>query len=219
GEGSRMLLAADDASGPASLADLRTWAADQVARLSVLRSSLPEPAVTDADTSIALLDRLLGRTEALEARSSCSEVTSSVVDDLGRLPAEGTCSPRAAVPDDPTTAGDESSPTTTPPGGESGTTSPDPTTGAETAPGAPRSTEPGVGAPEDTGTPGGVLPDLGQDGLPLPDVTDDGLSGNTGNTGNTGGPTPEEDVSVPLPLVPPIQLPPLLPGQPSVTIG
>jgi hypothetical protein len=193
-----MLLAAEDASGPAALADLSTWAAEQAARLEALRSSLPAPAIAEADTSIALLDRLLGRTEALQARSGCSEVTSNVTDDLGPLPSEGTCSPRPPVADDPDTATDESSPTTTP--RDEGTDSTDPSTGPETS--TPQQSD----APD-----GGLLPELGPDGLPLPDAdipTSD------------GGATDEGDqVSVPLPLVPQIQLPPLLPGLPGVTIG
>lgn len=215
GEGSRMLLATDDASGPAALADLRTWASDQAARLSVLRSSLPEPAVTDADTSIALLGRLLGRTEALGARSSCSEVTSSVVDDLGRLPAEGTCSPPPAVTDDPTSGADGSSAPSTPGAGAgTGAATSDPTAGPE-APGGPVGPgDPGPGTgptPEDPGTQEGPLPDPGTGRLPLPDG--DGLSSNTGTA------PADDEVSVPLPLVPPVRLPPLLPGRPSVTIG
>jgi hypothetical protein len=199
GEGSRMLLGADDASGAAALGDLRAWAVEQAARLSVLRSSLPDPAVAEADTSMALLDRLLGRTEALGARSSCSEVTSSTVDDQGRLPAEGTCSPRAQLADDPSTSAtpDGSATTTTPDG--SATTSPDGTTPQDT--------------PTSDGGESGLLPQLGPDGLPLPD-TGDGLSSNT--SGATGE---SDDVSIPLPLVPPIQLPPLLPGMPGVSIG
>ncbi|WP_300008336.1 DUF5667 domain-containing protein [Pseudonocardia sp.] len=202
GEGSRMLLAAEDASGPAALADLRTWASEQVARLAVLRSSLPEPAVAEADTSIALLDRLLGRTEALEARSECSEVTSNVTDDLGPLPSEGTCSPRPAVADDPDTAVDESSPTTTPDNSGTGSSAP--------------SSGPGTSTPQESDAPdSGVLPELGPDGLPLPGTDGDGLS----TSGGSDGSDRDDQVSVPLPLVPPIQLPPLLPGMPGVSIG
>lgn len=204
GEGSRMLLSTEDASGAPALGDLRTWAAEQAARLSLLRSSLPDPAVADADTSLALLDRLVGRTEALEARSSCSDVTSNTVDDLGRLPAEGTCSPRAQVADDPTTTEDESVPPTTTPDGTSPATS-------SRAPGGTTTTAPGAPSSESGG---GLLPDLGPDGLPLPD---EGLSTSGGSSDTSGG--GEGDVSVPLPLVPPIQLPPLLPGMPGVSIG
>lgn len=201
GEGSRMLLGTENASGAAALGDLRAWAVEQAARLSVLRSSLPEPAVAEADTSIALLDRLLGRTEALEARSSCSEVTSSTVDDLGRLPAEGACSPAGAATGDPSTvATEDGSSTTTTPGGSGSTTSPDGTTPQDT--------------PTSDAGEGGLLPELGTDGLPLPG-SGDGLSSNTGGT----APGESDDVSIPLPLVPPIQLPPLLPGLPGVTIG
>lgn len=199
GEGARMLLGGDDAPGAAALGDLRAWAVEQAVRLSVLRSSLPDPAVAEADTSIALLDRLLGRTEALEARSSCSEVTSSTVDDLGRLPAEGTCSPRAPLADDPSTAATEgrSAATTTPDG--SATTSPDGSTPQDT--------------PTSDGGESGLLPQLGPDGLPLPDAGEELSSNTSGATGES------DDVSIPLPLVPPIQLPPLLPGMPGVTIG
>ncbi|GEC20801.1 hypothetical protein PHY01_30840 [Pseudonocardia hydrocarbonoxydans] len=191
GEGSRMLLGADEAAAAPALGDLRTWAAEQAARLSVLRSSLPEPAVAEADSSLALLDRLVGRTEALEARSSCSEVASASSDDLGRLPADGTCSPRAQVADDPSTAVDESVTPTTSPGGSSS------------------STTPGTTTPQTPTPDGGLLPELGPDGLPLPGQ--EGLS--------TSGGEGEGDVSIPLPLVPPILLPPLLPGMPGVSIG
>jgi len=202
GEGSRGVLGAEeDASGAAALGDLRTWASEQATRLALLRSSLPDPAVADADTSIALLDRLLGRTEALEARSSCSEVTSAVVDDLGRLPAEGTCAPRTQIADDPSTSAteDESSTTNTPEG-STGTTTPDDTT-----------------TPEDTTAPtpteDGLPPELGPDGLPLPEG--EGLSSNTSSSPDEEG----SRVSIPLPLLPPVQLPPLLPGMPGITIG
>jgi hypothetical protein len=106
GEGTRALLAAQDAPGPAVLGDLQAWASDQAARLSVLRSALPEPALGELDGSLALLDRLVGRTEALEARSDCAEVTSSVVDDLGPLAAEGSCTPGPAGGADTTEAPD-----------------------------------------------------------------------------------------------------------------
>ncbi|MCX6463054.1 MAG: DUF5667 domain-containing protein [Pseudonocardiales bacterium] len=193
GEGSRALLAAQDASGPAVLGDLQAWAAEQAARLSVLRSSLPAPAVGEVDSSIALLDRLLGRTEALEARSSCTEVTSSVVDDLGPLAAEGNCTPRV-----------ESAPGTSTGGATDSTT---PSTSGDAGPGGSDPTGTDGVTPSETP---GLLPELGPDGLPLPDGE---LSTSTSESPDDG------DVSIPLPLVPPIQLPPLLPGMPGVTIG
>lgn len=202
GEGSRGLLGGTEAVGPAQLGDLRTWAADQAARLSVLRSSLPVPAQDQADGSIALLDRLVGRAEALEARSTCSDEDATTVDDLGRLPGEGSCVPRADESDDPAAATTEDgspSPTT---GGEGATDGVDPTTGTS--------------APGESTTPdGGLLPSLGPDGLPLP-----GLDGEAPtSTTTSSAPTGDGQISVPLPLVPPIQLPPLLPGLPGVSIG
>jgi hypothetical protein len=215
GEGSRALLAAQDASGPAVLGDLQAWASEQAARLSALRSALPAPAVGDVDSSIALLDRLVGRTAALEARSSCTEVTSSVVDDLGPLAAEGSCTPRAGevpgLPGLPALPGGDplsSTVATTAPGGTGGGTGG--SGGGAGGPAAPtgRSGERGTDPTEDERP--GLLPDLGTDGLPLlpDDVT----------TSSPGAPD-DGDVSVPLPLVPPIQLPPLLPGLPGVSIG
>lgn len=212
GEGSRMLLTAGDPSGTAALGDLWAWAADQSARLSVLRSALPADSVDEADDSLALLDRLLVRTEALQARSSCSEVTSSVVDDLGPLPAEGDCSPRVSAPSPDSTTntevGSESDATTTAP---EDTDTTDPTTGTDT------DTGPVTGTPTTATSPdgdGGLLPRLGTDGLPLLDGegSRDGLSTST-------APEDDDNVSIPLPLLPPVQLPPLLPGLPGVSIG
>lgn len=207
GEGSRMLLASEDASGAAALGDLWAWAADQSARLSVLRSTLPVESLDEADSSLALLDRLLGRTEALEARSSCAEVTSSVVDDLGRLPAEGACSPRVSAPAPDGTSGTED-------GAESSTTS--------TTPDTTDSTDPTTGdtTPPETSETGddGVLPRLGTDGLPLP-LPLPGTEGGSDDRSTDTAPENDDNVSIPLPLLPPVQLPPLLPGQPGVTIG
>lgn len=66
-EGSQPLLSNSDAAGNGGINSLQAWAATQSARLSVLRSALPEPAVPAADTSIALLDKLLGRSPELDA--------------------------------------------------------------------------------------------------------------------------------------------------------
>lgn len=211
GEGSRTLLATDDASGPALLGDLQAWASEQAARLSVLRSSFPEPSVAEADDSMALLDRLRGRTESLEARSSCSEVTSTVVDDLGRLPAEGTCSPRAAVADDPSTEADESQ---TQESGGTTTTAPDGTTDTTDT------SDPAADASTSQESPDGVLPQLGPDGLPLPGPTGEGEGLTTSTSTSTTVPDEVDSdgqITMPLPLLPPMQLPPLLPGMSGST--
>ncbi len=212
GEGSRMLLAADDAGGSDGLAGLRSWASGQATRLAQLRSALPTPAAADAEGSLDLLDRLLDRTDALENRSSCSEVTSDSVDDLGRLPAEGACEPRprdARGPRSATSEGDENGTGSTPFGSEdptapeSATADPDHT--VIPAPGGPG---PGGGAVGGgvggtTGN-GGSGPGTTEDGRPTP-TTSEAPRGN-GDGGDAG------------PL-PPVTLPPPLPGLSSVSPG
>ncbi|WP_214364646.1 DUF5667 domain-containing protein [Pseudonocardia sp. H11422] len=204
-EGSRMLLAGRQEAGAASLGDLRTWAAEQSARLAALRATLPLPTMAEADQSIALLDRLLTRAEALRVRMACTEVTSGVVDDLGPVPAEGACAPRSAGSDpaqlvggaDSSRAGDDTTQTN---GGSTAPSSP----AGSTAPGATDENE------------GGLLPGLNPEDNPLVD----GPSGSGGvSTRTSTDPDPQVSIPVPLPLLPPITLPPLLPGQPTITIG
>lgn len=55
-EGTRALLSRDGRAGT-----LQAWAATQSARIEALKPALPDPAVSAADTSIALLERLLGQ--------------------------------------------------------------------------------------------------------------------------------------------------------------
>lgn len=69
-EGSRTLLSDQAGAGNGTL---QAWAATQSARLSALRSALPVPAVPAADTSIALLDRLLGRSPELDSRTPAAD--------------------------------------------------------------------------------------------------------------------------------------------------
>jgi uncharacterized membrane protein YgcG len=63
-EGSRLLLAGSTPPDTAEVDEVRTWATEQSERLSEIRSTLPAP--DRADESLALLDRLLGETEALQ---------------------------------------------------------------------------------------------------------------------------------------------------------
>ncbi len=211
GAGSRtLLLTTDDAGHGAALGDLRAWAGEQTARLSVLRSALPTAVVPGADSSISLLGRILGRTEALGYRSSCTQVTSGVVDDLGPLPAQGACTP---LPEG-VTGGAPAGST-----GHSGVTGTDPAPSGRSATGGPGSDTPGTIAPatNDGTVPGETGADPRSDtGTATPPTTTSAPSGG----GNAPGPAPVPvPVPVPLPLVPPIQLPPLLPGQPGITIG
>ncbi len=205
GDGSRSLMNTEDAGGAAALGDLRAWAGEQAAKLSVLRSALPTSTVSGADDSISLLDRLLGRTQALSDRSNCTQVTSGTVDDLGPLPASGTCSPRASDPQG--TAGTEGSST------EGSTTTDSSAPDANTRPGvpstAPRTGDAGQSLVPGTGGTGGTA------GTGAPSTSTDAPS-STPTTAPSGG---NINVPVPLPLLPPITLPPLLPGLPGVTIG
>jgi uncharacterized membrane protein YgcG len=67
-EGSRLLLAGPTPPDTAQVDEVRTWATQQSERLSGLRSTLPAP--DRADESLALLDRVLGETDAL-AGTAC----------------------------------------------------------------------------------------------------------------------------------------------------
>ncbi|MGH3615425.1 MAG: DUF5667 domain-containing protein [Pseudonocardia sp.] len=195
-EGSRTLLADEQATEAGGIGDLQAWAAKQVVRLSVLRSALPVPAASEADNSIALLDRLMGRTAALETRASCSEPTSGSVDDLGPVPAEGSCTPR---PVNPPRAGSNLSQNTeqTAPGG-----------GNRNDPGAPDGTDGSSGSDSTDG-----LPQTGSDSVPL------NTSPDRNQTPSQAPPVDRDGSLLPLPLKPPATLPPLLPGMPSLPLG
>lgn len=190
-EGSRTLLADEQTAGTGGIGVLQAWAAKQVVRLSVLRSALPVPAATEADNSIALLDRLMGRTTALESRSSCSERTSAAVDDLGPLPAEGSCTPR---PVSPPHRGIRSQNT------------------EQTAPSGENKNH--TGTPDDTGSSSGSA---STDGLPQT-VPDNGPL-NPGSDRSQAPPADRNEPLLPLPLKPPATLPPLLPGMPDLPLG
>jgi hypothetical protein len=205
GDGARGLMDTDDAGGPVALGDLRAWAAEQSAKLSSLRSELPAGTVAGADGSLSLLDRLLSRTQSLRERSNCTQVTSGTVDDLGPLPASGTCSPRSAGPRTTTGGGHSTDSTDT-----AGTD----TAGTGTAGTGTAGTDPST--PNPTGPDQGIVP--GTDSAPTtssPGSTPD-TSSSSPTTAPSGG-----NISVPLrlPLLPPITLPPLLPGLPGITIG
>jgi hypothetical protein len=212
GEGSRILLATDDTGGdPAAIGDLRTWASTQVERLSSLRPELPVPAAADADGAIDLLDRLVGRTEALTARSSCSEISSGA-DDLGPLPAKGACAPRPADPES-TKAGSTSDEEQRSRQRSSDSTSPD---GSEDPSSSAVSSTPGPGEPP------ALLPDIDLDGSPLDGRSQEEGSDEDDTSSATRPRTPnnnQNDDDAPPSFLPQITLPPLLPGLPGITIG
>jgi Domain of unknown function (DUF5667) len=193
-DGARALFTAQDTADTGALARLRTWAAEQVTKLTQLRSSLPASARPDTDGSITLLERLVSRVDALAARQGCPDVTSGSSDDLGPLPATAPCAPRAGTgPGTPApgtsragTAGRPSAPS-----GQNGPAEP-----GTTPDGQEPGLLPGVGAPTDGG----------------------GQGSSTATTSPTTAPSGPATV-LPLPGLPPINLPPLVPGGNGVRIG
>jgi Domain of unknown function (DUF5667) len=211
GEGSRLLLTAAETEGSTAQLDrLHAWVSEQSARLTELRPALPLPAAAGADGSIQLLDVLLGRAESLGARSVCSEAGGTR---LGPVPAEGDCTPRSVNQTGPDTPGPGLTDTPAAPDSEGSAPS-----GSEEPSGTPSET------PDENGT--GLLPDLSPDLSPDRSQSGGGAEGEGSKDkdtpsesdapGTEGG---EDGVAVPLPLLPPITLPPLLPGMPPITIG
>jgi hypothetical protein len=198
-EGSRLLLASagSDASSTAQ-DELRTWASEQSERLTEIQPALP--AAAEADESIQLLDRLLGRTGSADGSSSCDDEECTA-----RRSAQ-TSAPESDETDateDTTSAPDES--------GSTGTRERDEP--SRTPSDAPEGEEPRL-LPD-------LLPDADREGDEDKSSTnrsedEDSTSESESESGDEGS---EGGVSVPLPLLPPVTLPPLLPGMPGITIG
>jgi Domain of unknown function (DUF5667) len=197
-EGSRLMLASAETDQASTAADdLRDWATRQSERLTELEPELP--AAANADASIELLERLLGQTQQLEAGAPCGE---------------GDCLPGRA--------GDQSAPESDSNDADEGTTStPDEKGSSESR----RSDDPSRTPSETTDRENPrLLPEL------LPDQNrEDDEEGPGASREDEDSPSTSEsesgdegdggDVSVPLPLLPPVTLPPLLPGMPGITIG
>lgn len=204
--GSRMMLSADRAGGADSsqLADLRTWATAQNDRMAEMQSSWPEANASDAEESKTLLDRVLTRTEALRARTGCADGGTAAVDDLGPLPSTEPCAGqggRAA-----STEGERSAPEGTTPGGETSSQSPSGSSSPETSTsGGTSSSDPSSSEQER-----GLLPPLLGSDPAKPQ------SGEPSSRSGSSTTTSSEDSDA---LLPPITLPPLLPGLGPVTLG
>lgn len=183
-EGTALLLTDDVAHDPAKLADLQAWAAEQVSRLSTMRSGLPLSAQAEADNSIEQLDNLRQRAAQLQERAGCDDVTSGRTDAVGPVPASTDCEPAGTGRDgqDRRSQG-----------------------------GAPRADDDPSGTT--TATPDGLLPGV-LGGSPSATGTDENPSASSGTP-----PSSAINVPLPLPLLPPINLPPLLPGGKGITIG
>ncbi|WP_169514607.1 DUF5667 domain-containing protein [Actinokineospora enzanensis] len=187
--------------GGERLEALRGWADQQGARLAALRPRLPGGTDNQVSASLTLLDRIEGRASSLLARLACYQVSSGDLDEIGTLPATGTCdprpdAPRVLVPPSGTEAGGSPAPDLTDPAAPP-TTGPPPSrpSGQTTAPAPPRTTTP---------PPLISLPPLIGTTKPAPGTT------------TTAPPL----VTVPLPLpLPTIEVPPLLPGLGGIRIG
>jgi hypothetical protein len=190
-EGARLLLeSAESDQANTATDDLRTWATEQSERLTELEPQLP--AAVDANTSRELLERLLGQTGGLETGQACDE---------GECASRGTgdeSEPDSDATKDATSTPDER--------GSSGANETD----------EPSRTPTETGDRENPGLLPDLLPDANREGQEAPTTTnEDGDSESTSEPESGDG----GDVSVPLPLLPEVTLPPLLPGVPGITIG
>ena len=188
-EGSRLLL-----SGPAPDAaqvdDVRQWATEQSARLSGMRSTIP--AQDKADESLALLNRLLGETDALQ-KAACD-------------PAAGPC---PTVGNGEPTEGDTEIGQTIVPDA----TVPGPTENRTTTRG-------GAGPSDDTAD--DDTPSADDEQSSSSDDSDDNgrRDGSGGSGGSGGGDSAGSGGEVSLPVLPlPVKVPSLAPGLPGVKLG
>jgi hypothetical protein len=190
-EGARLLLESAESDRASTAADdLRTWATEQSERLTELEPQLP--AAVDSNTSRELLERLLGQTGSLDAGQACDE---------------GECASRGTGDESESDSDATKDATSTPDRGDS--------TGAnETDEPSPTPTE--TGDRENPGLLPDLVPDTNREGQEAPTTSnEDGDSESTSEPESGDG----GDVSVPLPLLPEVTLPPLLPGMPGITIG
>lgn len=203
GAGSRLLLGSSMSRSSRQLDGLQNWADAQSGRLAAMPAGLP---VGARDSSAELLDRLATRSEALRARTSCQEFVAGS-DDLGYLPAQGTCSPRSAATGE---AGVEESPL------------------AADAPGTADRTSRPSGSASETPTSGGTDPSGTEDASEETSSTSGstqargGTEGSATSGSSSGSSVPTSTspapVRVPLPI-PRVSLPALVPGGPGITLG
>ncbi|HEY0639757.1 MAG TPA: DUF5667 domain-containing protein, partial [Pseudonocardiaceae bacterium] len=195
--GARLLVDTATNGDGGELRVLRGWAEQQRRRLLEADATMPAAAVFRAEGSVDLLSRLIGRIDLLGQRLGCSVITSGGRDELGLLPATGACEPVADRQ---------------PPAAPSTTPGAEPSRQREITPDW-ETQEP---AAEQTPTPAApFLPGLPD--LPGPGASQPPAGGPGEDPG--GGTTPPEPIEVPLPLLPGLEVPPLLPGLPGVVVG
>ncbi|CRK60209.1 hypothetical protein [Alloactinosynnema sp. L-07] len=200
--GARQLIALATAGDGGQLEGLRLWADHQGARLAALGPKLPGQAGTHQLASVALLSKIEDRATALAGRLGCFDITSGSIDEIGALPATGTCEPRPGA----TRTAPNSQLGVTPSGVPTVTTAVPPTQpGQSEQPGQPGQPDPGLSVLTTTPPLISVPPIVGGPSTSSPP------SGSSSPTAPT--------VTVPLHVLPTIAVPPLLPGLPGIVIG
>jgi hypothetical protein len=189
-EGSQLLLsAAETDQGGTAAEDLHKWASEQSDKLTELEPALPPAA--NADASKELLARLLGQTAS--ADEDTSRRTAGESEDTSD--SEDAAEDATSTPDKEKDSSDARE-------------TDEPSRSSE------RSTE-----RENPGLLPDLSPNTNRDEEEKPSGTstkeDDGSSESESDSGDEG----DGNVAVPLPLLPPVTLPPLLPGLPGITIG
>jgi hypothetical protein len=198
-----MLLAGAQPPTDTGLDDLDAWAQKQARAIEALRASGDVPG---ADRSARLLERMSDRAAALQARMGCSEVSDGV-DDLGPIPATSPCVPVASNAGRGDGAVDARVPNGSPQSASTSPAAPSDSTGPQPS---------GDPAADENGVLSDVLPGTGEAGATSTTPSGSARSSSTersssdapgGGSGGGGG------------LLPPIQVPPLLPGLGPITIG
>ncbi|WP_436492586.1 DUF5667 domain-containing protein [Actinokineospora sp. HUAS TT18] len=197
--GSRQLIGLATAGDGSQLEALRLWADHQGARLAALGPKLPGAAGIHQAASVALLDKIEERAAALTKRMQCVDITSGSIDEVGAQPATGTCDPRPG-------AVTQQLP------------NPQPNTGPAKVPTVTTAVPPSPVQPGQSGTqdPGVSVLTTTPPLISVPPIVG-GPSTSPSPSGSTSPAAPA--VTVPLPLLPTIALPPLLPGLPGIVIG
>ncbi|MFR9801612.1 DUF5667 domain-containing protein [Pseudonocardia sp. RS010] len=200
-EGSRMMLSGAQPPTDTGLDDLDAWAQKQARTLEALRASGGD--IPGADRSARLMERMSERAAALQARTGCTEVSDGV-DDLGPIPATGPCVPVASEATGRSGgAVDQRIPNGSPQSASTSPAAPSDSTGPRPS-GDPTAAENGL-VP-------GLVPGTDEAGATSTTPSD---SPRTSSTESTSSDAPGGGGG----LLPPIQVPPLLPGLGPVTIG
>lgn len=204
--GTRLLTGLATEGDLDQLSSLRGWAGQQQERLEDVRAALPDDASSRVAGSLALLDRVQQRADALLDRDGCHNITSGATDDLGALPAEEACVPTGRLDDTAAAEPLDPAPKTA---GPSRPDSSAPLPSTTPTPDAPATQE------QESERPGlrDLFPDRDSDDA------EDGLKDRWGDRGwpDRDGPPPDgqRPIVVPLPLLPDVSVPPPGPDGPE----